>query len=483
MLPFFRFSKSYKQYKKKLLRDNKYSEKSLNFKKAIDESKEWFKPSNSSSIYHKRGRSSILGFRKSKFSTKSCLHSSKNFDKNNKNFETTDISRTNTIASFGSELSENTYFSSHTAKIDGFKIFKSKPRICLKDKVITTNNVFPIDTGSKRDSRNSCISSLADEMNNTEIRILLERDQRRRKRNKVIEKNPPKEYEKEHSLSIDSALDKKLLNFMSSNRLSDGIKDYNFKSKQKDFVELPSKHNNDSILKDINDSWASHSIKMDHSSVSTDILLNNSQNDLQKTEHTVLFSEKNDINLEAKEMLNNQQKDLSFIVDNDLLSYLQDQNSQKNSLDFKYPKLFLSNHFIQNNSENKNGFIFRSSIPSFSQSHILQEQTSVLQSHENSQLSEKTSLDKNLVHTINIDPKVDNVDNYSLPTVFDPPFSTILSPSKLDYSKLQLSTLKNGSFSSNNPELSKNVYSFVTDNFLELFEFFHDFNLRSLVCF
>ncbi|KTW27130.1 uncharacterized protein T551_03124 [Pneumocystis jirovecii RU7] len=441
MFPFFYFSKNYKQYnKKKLSRDNKYSQKSLlGFEKAIDESKECFKPSHSLTIYHKRWRPSILGFKKSplRFSTKSSSYSSRLFDKNSKDLDLNGVYRTETVTSFSSRSSENICISSYAAKVDGFKIFKSKPSLYLKEKVNASGNVFSINSNLKRSSLNSCISSLADEMNNTEIRILLERDQRRRKKNKVSEKVQSDDSRKEHSSIVEALSDKRLFNIISPNQISDKqVENYNLKfNEQEDFVDFPSKCNRDtSISKNTNNSQIYHFKNIDHNVIPASTMLNSDHNNLEKTKEIALLL-KNNFDSEIENKLHNQQK--KSFIDESIQSYLCDQNNWESSFNFKHPKLFLSNHFIQDNSENLNEFVFRSSLASFSQPYILQQQISLLQLHKDLKtLLEKDSVNKNSLHMTNIDLKIENTENCNLPTVFDPPFSMTLSPLKLNCSNL-----------------------------------------------
>ncbi|KAG4302208.1 hypothetical protein PCK1_001480 [Pneumocystis canis] len=472
MMSFFRFSKNYKQYnKKKLSRDNKYSEKSLSgIKKVIDGSKEWLKSPRSLNIYHKSWK------------PRSYLHSSQFLGKNDKDLDINWIYRTETVESLGPNLSENTYLSLHIAKVDGFKIFKSRPHVYLKNEIVAAKKVFPIDTNSKRSSHNSCISSLADEMNNTEIRILLERDQRRRKRNRIDEKIQSEDTEKEHDLIIETLLDRKLSNnaILFNQPLNEEFQNYNLKSSKRDSVELSLKYKSDvSVLQNINNSQIYNSENINYNSTSINIISNNDYNS-SKDKQSLLFSkgQTDNANSKIKDKLNNQQKDLSF-VSKDLLPCIEDQNTRENLSSFKHSDLLLFNHFVQNNTEN-NDYIFRSSLSSFSQSHRSQQEIPSMQLPYYSKMRrEEDSENKDSIQITNINTKIDNMENCNLPTVSDPPFSMILSPPKLNSSNLQLLTLKNGLFNLDNLESSKNVYSFVTDNFLELFEFFHGSNFYS----
>ncbi|KAG5519243.1 hypothetical protein PMAC_002331 [Pneumocystis sp. 'macacae'] len=419
--------------------DNKYSQKSLlGFGKAIDESRKCFKPSRSLAIYHKHWRPTILGFKKSsllRFSTKSSSYSSKFFDKNDKDLDIDSVLRTKTITSFDSKLSENIYISSHTAKVDSFKIFKSKPHLYLKEKANIFGNTFSVNSDLKRSSLNSCISSLADEMNNTEIRILLERDQKRKK-NKTSEKIQSSDFRQKHS-SIVETLDDFSSNSISLNQVLDKqIKNYNLGfNEQGNFVDFPLKYNNDThIFKNINDSHIYYFKNIDQNAIPASIMLNNNHNNLQKTKEVTFLLEEDNFNSQIKNKVNNQQE--TSFIDKNIQSYLHDQNIQENSFDFKHPKLFLSNYFVENNSQNENKFISRSSLTSFSQPYILQ-QISLLELHKDLQrLLEKDSVNENPFYVANIDLKADNTESCNLPTVFDPPFSMILSPSKFNSSDL-----------------------------------------------
>ncbi|EMR11258.1 hypothetical protein PNEG_00289 [Pneumocystis murina B123] len=474
MLPLFffsRFSKNYKHYKKKLSQD-KYSENSSsNYKKNIFESDQWLRSLRSLSVYSKNWRSSILKFKKRSFSfsSRSYLYSPEPSEQNNKDFFVDDIFRTNTATSFISGLSTNTYCSSRTYKIDGFKIFKSRPSVYLKGSIISTERPFPIEAELRRNSQDSYISSLADEMNTAEIRILLERDQRRRKRNKTSRKSQSMGFERVPDLTANTLLNRKISDDVVLNQLPMEHQHFNLISEsRRNPIELSSKFNNN--MPSVQNS--NHSQNYHHKNInrnSTFNFISNNYNNEQKNKETALFSGKN-TSLETINELD-EQKDHSLVVNQDMIVYLDNNNNQETQFDSTHQDLSLFNDSIQNKFQNKKDHVFH---PLFSsQSHVSQQTAHPVELSRHSQILEKNSIREGFAQTTDINLKTDNMGNCSLPTVFDSPFTTI-SSQESDESSLQTLTSKNLSHILNNYESSKNVYSYITDNFSELFALYNE---------
>ncbi|KTW30857.1 hypothetical protein T552_00568 [Pneumocystis carinii B80] len=478
MLPLFffsRFSKNYKHYKKKLSQD-KYSENSSsNYKKKILDSDQWLRSLRSLSVYSKNWRSSILKFKKRSFSfsSRSYLYSPELSAQNNKEFFVDNVSRTNTSTSFISGLSTNTYCSSRTYMIDGFKIFKSRPSVYLKGSIISNERPFPIDVEMRRNSQDSYISSLADEMNSTEIRILLERDQRRRKRNKTRRKSRSMSFVKDYDLTINTLLNRKISDDVMLNQLPMEHQDFNLISESRgNPIELPSKVNNNTpSVRNSN-----HSQIYYHKNINRNTFnfMPNNYNNEQKNKESVLFSGKN-TSLETINELD-EQKDHSFVVNQDMIVYLDNRNSQESQLDSKCQDSSLFNDSIQNEIEKRKDHMFNSLLSS--QSYVSHQTAHPVELNRYSQILERNSMRESLSQTTGINLKVDNMENYNLPTVFDSPFTTI-SSQESDESSLQTLISKNLSNVSNNFESSKNLYSYITDNFSELFALYNEVDFAS----